>query len=169
MTLKLTQTGLQNTRQWKLHGSCHGRRGYFYTVSHNRVVAFNSSFQPCYERNRRCTEPICHHWSNQTSPFNSQVAEAPATAHAVLEMILRYRLVQQIRKLRHHPGRWRRLLIRTQRHYRSDMPKQANTVEANFTAVIGTVGRRLSTEVSKTRRSLSARTAETSSLSMPKL
>ncbi len=116
-------------------------KGTLYTVSHNRVVAFSNS--PGRVTSVTVDAPgsnLYRHWSNQNFTIQfSGGGGSGATAHAVLEMNSSdsdsyNKYVSSVLILDGGAG----YSSEPNATMRSDMPKQANTVEANFTAVIGT-------------------------------
>ena len=116
-------------------------KGTLYTVSHNRVVAFSNS--PGRVTSVTVDAPgsnLYRHWSNQNFTIQfSGGGGSGATAHAVLEMNSSdsdtyNKFVSSVTVLDGGGG----YSSEPNATMRSDMPKQANTVEANFTAVIGT-------------------------------
>jgi hypothetical protein len=116
-------------------------KGTLYTVSHNRVVAFSNS--PGRVTSVTVDAPgsnLYRHWSNQNFTIQfSGGGGSGATAYALLEMNSSdtdsyNKYVSSVLILDGGAG----YSSEPNATLRSDMPKQANTVEANFTAVIGT-------------------------------
>ncbi len=115
--------------------------GTLYTVSHNRVVAYSKSpgrvVSVTVDANG---SNLYKHWNNQTFTLTfSGGGGTGASAHAVLDsnssdtdsynkFVTSVIVIDGGRDYSSEPNAT----------LRSDMPKQANTVEANFTAVIGT-------------------------------
>ncbi len=115
--------------------------GTLYTVSHNRVVAYSKSpgrvVSVTVDANG---SNLYKHWNNQTFTLTfSGGGGTGASAHAVLDsnssdtdsynkFVTSVIVIDGGSDYSSEPNAT----------LRSDMPKQANTVEANFTAVIGT-------------------------------
>ena len=115
-------------------------KGTLYTVSHNRVVAFSNS--PGRVTSVTVDAPgsnLYRHWSNQNFTIQfSGGGGSGATAYALLEMNSSdtdsyNKYVSSVLILDGGAG----YSSEPNATLRTDMPKQANTVEANFTAVIG--------------------------------